>query len=99
MQNVARRYNETYTHYCSNSGNTQIYIYKRRRKTALKRFVENLLADDCYYLKQKLLGLAAVGISALELLAGYIGLIDEGGAFIFMLPLGLYALFTKEKMI
>ena len=99
MQNVATRYNETYTHYRSKSGNTQIYIYKRRRKTALKRFMENLLADNCYMLKQKLLGIVALATTAAEFILGYTGMIDEGGAFIFMLPIGLCALFTKEKMI
>lgn len=97
MQNVATRYNETYTHYRSKSGNTQIYIYKRRRKTVLKRFMENLLADGCYFLKQKLLGLLALGTGVTELALGYMGMIDEGGAFIFMLPLGLYTFFTKKK--
>ena len=81
------RYNETYTHYSTPSGNTQVLLYRRKatEEQKAKR-------------KQKLLGLAAVGISALELLAGYTGMIDEGGAFIFMLPIGLYALFTKEKI-
>lgn len=83
-------YNETCTHYTSTSGNTQVYIYRRK-----KRLSERKKA----LLQQKLLGLATVGISALELLAGYIGLIDEGGAFIFLLPIGIYALFTNEKMI
>ena len=93
MQNVARRYNETYTHYCSNSGNTQIYIYKRRRKTALHRFMKNLLADGCYYLKQKLLGLAAVGMA----IACPLLLDGDATASVLFLPLGLYLLFTKEK--
>ena len=98
MQNVATRYNETYTHYRSKSGNTQIYIYKRRRKTALKRFMENLLADNCYMLKQKLLGVVALATTAAEFILGYTGMIDEGGAFIFLLPIGIYALVTKNKI-
>jgi hypothetical protein len=97
MHNTTR-YNDTYTHFCSKSGNTQIYIYKRRRKTALKRFVKNLLADDCYMLKQKLLGLFALSIAIAEIYMNCIGLIDEGGLFLFMLPIGLYTLFTKEKI-
>ena len=98
MQNIATRYNETYTHYCSKSGNTQIYIYKRRRKTVLKRFVKNLLADNCYMLKQKLLGIVALATTATEFILGYTGMIDEGGAFIFLLPIGIYALVTKNKI-
>lgn len=93
MQSVAR-YNETYSHYRSKSGNTQIYIYKRRRKTALKRFIDYLLADGCYYLKQKILGLAAVGVA----IACPMLLDGDATASIIMLPLGLYALFTKEKI-
>lgn len=94
MQNVATRYNETYTHYRSKSGNTQIYIYKRRRKTALKRFVENLLADGCYYLKQKALGLAAVGISV----ASPLLLDGDATISVLMFPLGIFLMVTKEKV-
>lgn len=94
MQNVATRYNETYTHYRSKSGNTQIYIYKRRRKTALKRFVENLLADGCYYLKQKALGLAAVVISV----ASPLLLDGDATVSLIMLPLGIFLILTKEKI-
>ena len=93
MQNVAR-YNETYTHYRSKSGNTQIYIYKRRRKTALKRFMENLLLDGCYFLKQKLLGLAAVGISV----ASPLLLDGDATVSLIMLPLGIFLILTKEKI-
>ena len=35
----------------------------------------------------------------IEFMMGYFDLIDQGGAFIIMLPLGLYLLFTKEKVI
>lgn len=94
MQNVARTYKETYTHYRTNSGNTQIYIYRRRKETALKRFMENLLADGCYYLKQKLLGLVAVGVAITCPL-----LLDgDATVSICILPVGLYTLLTKEKI-
>ena len=81
-------YNEVYTHYSTRSGNTQLLLYRRKatEEQKAKR-------------KQKILGLVAVGISALEILAGYTGLIDEGGAFIFLLSIGIYTLFTNEKMI
>lgn len=92
MQTMAR-YNETYSHYRSNSDNTQIYIY-RRKQTAFSRFAENLLADGCYYLKQKLLGLTAVGMA----IACPLLLDGDATASLIMLPLGLYALFTKEKI-
>ena len=49
--------------------------------------------------KQKLLGILAIGISGAEFALGFAGVIDEGGAFIIMLPLGIYALFTKENIL
>ena len=49
--------------------------------------------------KQKLLGVIALLTVVAEFTMGYFDLIDEGGAFIIMLPLGLYLLFTKEKVI
>lgn len=79
---------ESHTYYASRSGNIQLYLYRRKPKKEqkIKR-------------KQKILGLTAVMISAIELLAGYMGIIDEGGAFIIMLPIGIYILFTKNKML
>ena len=52
-----------------------------------------------YKAKQKLLGVVALLTVVAEFTMGYFGLIDQGGAFIIMLPLGLYLLFTKEKVI
>ena len=52
-----------------------------------------------YKEKQKLLGVVALLTVVAEFTMGYFDLIDGGGAFIFMLPLGLYLLFTKEKVI
>ena len=52
-----------------------------------------------YKAKQKLLGVVALLTVVAEFTMGYFDLIDEGGAFIIMLPLGLYLLFTKEKVI
>ena len=66
-------------------------IINAERKT--KR--ESLL----YNAKQKLLGIFALLTVVAEFTMGYFDLIDEGGAFIIMLPLGLYLLFTKEKVI
>ena len=42
--------------------------------------------------KQKLLGILAIGVSIAEL-----AFAEEGGLFIFMLPLGLYLLFSKKE--
>ena len=52
-----------------------------------------------YKAKQKLLGVIALLTVVAEFTIGYFNLIDQGGAFIIMLPLGLYLLFTKEKVI
>ena len=52
-----------------------------------------------YKAKQKLLGVIALLTVVAEFTMDYFDLIDEGGAFIIMLPLGLYLLFTKEKVI
>ena len=51
-----------------------------------------------YKAKQKMLGVVALLTVVAEFTMGYFDLIDEGGAFIIMLPLGLYLLFTKEKV-
>ena len=47
-----------------------------------------------YYIKQKLLGLATVGMA----IACPLLLNGDATASLIMLPLGLYALFTKEKI-
>ena len=88
------QYKETYSHYRSNSGNTQVYIYRRKKETALHRFIKNLLANNCYYLKQKTSGFFAVAISVLS------PLLLDGDATIsvIMLPLGIYLMTTKEKV-
>ena len=52
-----------------------------------------------YKAKQKLLGVVALLTVVVEFTMAHFDLIDEGGAFIIMLPLGLYLLFTKEKVI
>lgn len=49
--------------------------------------------------KQKLLGILAIGMSITELALGYVGLMDEGGVFIFMLPIGLYLLFSRKEIV
>ena len=52
-----------------------------------------------YKAKQKLLGVVALLTVVAAFTMGYFDLIDGGGAFIIMLPLGVYLLFTKEKVI
>ena len=55
--------------------------------------------SSIYKVKQKLLGVVALLTVAAEFTMAHFDLIDEGGAFIIMLPLGLYLLFTREKVI
>lgn len=45
---------------------------------------------------QKLAGLFLLAASAGEFALGYAGIIDEGGASLFLIPMGLYLIFTKE---
>ena len=47
-----------------------------------------------YYAKQKLLGVVAIGVSIASPL-----LIQDATISVIMFPLGLYLLFTKEKVI
>ena len=58
------------------------------RKKSRKR------AEAIYYIKQKLLGLAAVGVAIVCPLL----LNGDATASVIMLPLGIYTLFTKEKV-
>ena len=67
------------------------HIINAERKT--KR--ESLL----YKAKQKILGIIALLTVVAEFVMAHFDLIDQGGAFIIMLPLGLYLLFTKKKVV
>lgn len=86
MQSIAR-YNETYTHYRSKSGNTQLLLYRRKPTHKQK-------AERIYYIKQKLMGLAVVGISV----ASPLLLDGDATISILMLPLGIFLMVTKEKV-
>ena len=80
-------YNESYTHYSTRSGNTQLLLYRRKPTRRQK-------AERIYYIKQKLSGLtmATIGILIPFLCDG-----DETFSLI-ALPLGLFLMFTKEKV-
>ena len=80
-------YNETYTHYTTRSGNTQLLLY--RRKPTRRQKVERV-----YYIKQKLSGLtmSIIGIFTPFLLDG------DATFSLIALPLGLFLMFTKEKV-
>ena len=55
--------------------------------------------SSIYKAKQKLIGVVALLTVVAEFVMAHFDLIDQGGAFIIMLPLGLYLLFTKEKVV
>ena len=55
--------------------------------------------SSIYKVKQKLLGVVALLTVVVEFTMAHFDIIDQGGAFIIMLPLGLYLLFTKKKVI
>ena len=55
--------------------------------------------SSIYKVKQKLLGVVALLTVVAEFTMAHFDIIDQGGAFIIMLPLGLYLLFTKKKVI
>lgn len=81
------RYNETYTHYSTRNGNTQVLLYRRKPTHRQK-------AERIYFIKQKLSGLiiAAIGIITPFILDG------DATFSLFALPLGLFLLFTKAKV-
>lgn len=80
-------YNETYTHYSTPNGNTQLLLYRRKPTRRQK-------AERIYYTKQKLSGLtmATIGIFTPFLLDG------DATVSLIALPLGLFLIFTKEKV-
>lgn len=80
-------YNESYTHYSTRSGNTQLLLYRRKPTRRQK-------AERIYYIKQKLSGLTMATIGIL------IPFLCDGDATfsLIALPLGLFLMFTKEKV-
>lgn len=80
-------YKETYTYYTTLNGNTQLILYKRKPTQKRK-------ARRIYYIKQKLSGLimTAIGIIIPFLMDG------EATISLFVLPLGMFLMFTKEKV-
>ena len=62
--------------------------------------IEGRKQQDKKYMRfQRFLGITAVAVGIMELVAGYNGLIDEGGLFLIALPLGLYLVFKKELVL
>lgn len=56
--------------------------------------------DTKYIVLQKLLGFFAFLIGIAEIvIANLLGIIDEGGIFLIMMPVGLYFLLTKKQIL
>lgn len=73
----------------------QLFTYSEWKQIEQKN-KETRKAEKLERMKIRLFGVTALGLSALEFILGYAGLIDEGGLFIIMIPLGTYLLFAKE---
>ena len=84
-----------YTRQITNEETSTLREAKRMINAERKAKRESLL----YKAKQKLLGVVALLTVVAEFIMAYFDLIDGGGAFIIMLPLGLYLLLTREKVI
>ena len=48
---------------------------------------------------QKIIGTSALLIGITEIIAGYKGLMDEGGLFLIMIPLGIGLVISKKQVI
>ena len=90
MQNIAIEY-DYYT-----LEQAREIIREENRQKAIRRAERKARqkAEKIYYIKQKLMGLVAVGVA----IACPLLLDGDATASLIMLPLGLYALFTKEKI-
>ena len=73
----------------------QLFTYSEWKQIE-QRNKEFRKAEKMERMKVKLFGGVALGLSALEFILGYAGMIDEGGLFIIMIPLGAYLLLAKE---
>lgn len=73
----------------------QLFTYSEWKQIE-QRNKEFRKAEKMERMKVKLFGVVALGLSALEFILGYAGMIDEGGLFIIMIPLGAYLLLVKE---
>lgn len=79
-------YKETYTTYTSRNGNTQLLLYRRKKTRSAE--------DKQYFIMQKLSGLTMSLIGLISPIA-----CDGDGTFLLVaLPIGIYLLLTKNKV-
>lgn len=74
-----------------------VYTYNEWKKEYDRREAEEK-TERAYFIKQKFFGITAIILAIAEFALAHMEIITEGGAFILLVPLGLYALFTKEKI-
>lgn len=87
-----------YTEITTKNGNTSFILLQREKPLTLLERLERIPVKTKAKIFQKFLGITSVAVGIAELVAGYKGLIDEGGLFLIALPLGLFLMVTKEKV-
>ena len=88
-----------YTEVTTKNGNTSFILLQKERPLTLLEKLERIPEKKKIMIMQKFIGLSALLIGIMELVAGYKGLIDEGGLFLIALPLGLYLATTKTQVL
>ncbi len=88
-----------YTEITTKNGNTTFILLQREKSLTLLERLERIPAKTKAKVFQRFLGVSAVAVGVAELVAGYKGIIDEGGLFLITLPLGLYLATTKTQVI
>ena len=86
-----------YTEITSKDGNTSFILLQREKPLTLLERLERIPVKTKAKIFQRFLGITAITIGIMELVAGYKGFIDEGGLFLIALPLGFYLATTKHK--
>ena len=87
--------NEVITYYTLEDAREILQEEAKQKRLARQKREEEKKERFFYFLKQKMMGVAMIIISIL------IPIVNDGDATIslIMLPLGIYVLFTKEKVI
>lgn len=80
--------------------NTNIITAEERRtyEKVRKAIREEKREDALSRMIQKIIGLVLIALSIIEMALAITGFIDEGGLFIFAIPVGVYVLLTKENV-
>lgn len=90
MQNIAIEYD----YYTLDQARKIIAEENKQKAIRIARRKARRKAETIYYIKQKLIGLAAVGVSV----ASPLLLDGDATISVLMLPLGIFLIATKEKI-